>query len=303
VSDADVIAALDRRCGIAGIAQVVRGNGSLPKVVVSTSEANGEMYLHGGHVTSWKPAGADDMLFVSEHTRWEDGRAIRGGVPVCFPWFGAKADDRKAPSHGLVRTISWQLESITHDERSATVSMFTDRAAVQGAWWPADFRLVHRVTFGAELTMELVITNSGVALQRFEEALHTYFKVGDARQVRVGGLDGVYYLDKADQDRKETQHGDITITGETDREYLDTKVPVVMTDPVLRRRIRVGKAGSSTTVVWNPWVDKAKALPDLGDDEWTKMVCIEGCNAGDAAIELPPGACHTMRISVTATPL
>jgi glucose-6-phosphate 1-epimerase len=122
------------------------------------------------------------------------------------------------------------------------------------------------------------------------------------RQVRVRGLDGIAYSDKADQDRLKRQRGDIEVASETDREYLDTKGPVELVDPVLGRSIRVEKTCSSTTVVWNPWVDKAKAFPDLGDEEWKEMICIEAANAGDAAIRLPPGGEHTMRVSISVTP-
>ncbi len=299
MSDTRPVAALDRQFGIPGIARVVEGNGSLPKVVVTTLDAHGEIYLHGGHVTSWKPNGRDEVLFVSAHAVWQDGRAIRGGVPVCFPWFGNKADNDKAPAHGLVRTRAWQLDAIERNGESVTVTMSIASGPDTKAWWPSDYRLVHRVSFGPVLVMELAMTNTGAVPQSFEEALHAYFRVGDVKQVRLRGLDGVAYLDKTDQDRRETQRGDITIVSETDRVYLDTKGPVELEDPVLKRRIRVQKANSAETVVWNPWVDKAKALRDLGDDEWTKMVCIEGSNSGESAVILAPGAQHTMRVTVT----
>jgi glucose-6-phosphate 1-epimerase len=149
--------------------------------------------------------------------------------------------------------------------------------------------------------MELVITNTSHKAQRFEEALHAYFKVGDVEQVRIRGLDGVSYSDKADQDRLKVQRGDIAIASETDRAYLETDGAVELADPVLGRSIRVEKVNSSTTVVWNPWVERAKALPDLGDDEWKQMLCIEAANAGDAAVSLPSGGQHTMRATITVT--
>src|SRR6266700_1338059 len=143
------IAEPDGRFDIPGVAQVVEGNGGLAKVRISCPEATGEMYLHGAHVTSWKPSGADEVLFVSSQSRWEDGSAIRGGVPICFPWFGGKADDPKAPAHGFVRTKAWQLEPIAKAGGAVTVSMFTESDESTKKWWPADFRLVHRVTFGS----------------------------------------------------------------------------------------------------------------------------------------------------------
>jgi glucose-6-phosphate 1-epimerase len=138
-----------RRFEIPGVAQVVEGKGGLPKVLITSSAAAGEMYLHGAHVTSWKPARGEEVLFVSAESRWEDGHAIRGGVPVCFPWFGAKADDPKAPAHGFVRAKAWQLESIAQAGDAVTVSMFTESSESTSKWWPAEFRLVHRATFGS----------------------------------------------------------------------------------------------------------------------------------------------------------
>src|SRR5262249_42011469 len=208
--------------GIPGCARVVAGNGGLAKVAIATRDAAGEMYLHGAHVTSWRPRGAEEVLFVSSEARWADGRAIRGGVPVCFPWFGPKVDDPRAPAHGFVRTTAWQLESITRAGDAVTVSMFTESNAETKRRWPADFRLVHRATFGPELTLELVVTNTGGTSLRFEEALHTYFRVGHVGKTRLQGLDAVPYLDKTDSNRKKTQQGPIVIASETDRVYLNT---------------------------------------------------------------------------------
>ena len=139
---------LNSRFEIPGTAQVVGGNGRLPKVRIASREAVGEMYLHGAHVTCWKPFGREEVLFLSSQSRWEDGQAIRGGVPVCFPWFGNKADDPKAPAHGFVRTRAWQIESIEQIGSAVTVSMFTESNEDTTRWWPAEFRLVHRATFG-----------------------------------------------------------------------------------------------------------------------------------------------------------
>src|SRR5271170_6319281 len=110
--DLAAIAQLDRRFGIPGIARVVAGNGGLPKVAIATRDVAGEIYLHGSHVTGWQPRGAEEVLFVSSKSRWEEGRAIRGGVPICFPWFAGKADDPNAPAHGFVRSVAWTLDSI-----------------------------------------------------------------------------------------------------------------------------------------------------------------------------------------------
>jgi D-hexose-6-phosphate mutarotase len=158
--------------------------------------------------------------------------------------------------------------------------------------WPADFRLGYRATFGSKLILELTLTNTGASSLRFEEALHAYFRVRNIRDARLQGLDAVRYLDKTDTNLEKTQRGDIVIGSETDRVYLNTRSTVELEDSSLRRRICIAKENSNTTVVWNPWIEKAKALSDFGDDEWSQMICIETSNVGDAAVTLPPGQDH-----------
>jgi glucose-6-phosphate 1-epimerase len=294
----DTPAALDRRHGIPGLARVVEGRGGLTKVEVTTAAATGEMYLHGGQVTSWAPAGHADVLFVSAASRWEPGRAIRGGIPVCFPWFGNKPGDAQAPAHGFVRSRTWALESIVQGEGGITVTVSTASDDRTRAHWPFDFRLTLRATFGPRLQLELEAANPGATPLTIEEALHTYYAIGDVATVRVAGLDGVRYLDKVGAGRDDVQAGDIAITAETDRIYVSTAGAVDIVDPTLRRRLRVSKRHSESTVVWNPWIEKARALPDLQDDDWTRMVCVETCNVQSSAVVLPPGGRQVMTLAV-----
>lgn len=255
------------------------------------------MYLHGAHVTSWQPAGEMEVLWVSRHSEWHNGGAIRGGVPICFPWFGPRVHHPTAPLHGFVRTRAWQLESIAQSVNGVTVSMFTESDQETKKWWPADFRLTHRVTFGPELTLELILMNTGSTSCQFEEALHTYFSVGDVKSAAVQGLERVQYIDRISK-RRETQEGEITIVSETDRLYLDAASVIELKDPRLSRRIRISKENSLATVVWNPWVRKAQAMPDFGDEEWAQMICIEPGNVGDFAIDLAPGRAHSMKSKI-----
>jgi glucose-6-phosphate 1-epimerase len=287
-------AELDRRFGVPGVARVGEGNGGLPRVQITGSFGEGEMYLHGAHVTSWKPAGRDEVLFVSSKSRWEEGQAIRGGIPICFPWFRAKVDDAHAPAHGFVRTKMWQLESIAENDRGVAVSMFTESDAETRRRWPAEFRLVHRVIFGSELKLDLVCTNTGTTPLRFEEALHTYNQVSDVARTRLQGLDTVRFLDNTDSNKEKTQRGDVLISLQTDNAYLDTESEIDLLDTHMRRRIRLNRANSLTTVVWNPWRDGAARLRDLGDGEWTQFLCVEASNILGAAVFLEPGQTHTM---------
>ena len=295
-------AALDQRHGIADLARVVPGEGGLPKVQVTTPAARGEIYLNGGQVTSWVPAGQADVLFVSAASRWEAGRPIRGGIPVCFPWFGNRADDASAPAHGFVRSTVWRLESIDRTTSGIAVTVATSSNDETRARWPFDFRLTLRATFGAALHVDLTTVNTGSAPVTIEEALHTYYAVGDLTGLRITGLDGTRYLDKVEHFRERRQVGDITIAAETDRVFLDTTAAVAILDPGLGRRILIDKRSSRATVVWNPWIDKARAMADLRDDDWTRMVCVETCNVQPAGIVVAPGQQHTMGMTVSVSP-
>ena len=289
---------MDSRLELPGIAKVMEGNGGLSKVRITSPDGVGEIYVHGAHVTSWKPAGRQEVLFLSSQSRWEQGHAIRGGIPICFPWFGGKADDPSAPAHGFVRTKAWQLASIVQVGDAVTVTLSTESDDTTRKWWPAEFRLVYRATFGSELSLELLVLNTGRTSLRFDEALHAYFRVANIAKTRVRGLDHVHYVDKTNSNRKEIQQGDIEIVSETDRVYLNTTDAIELEDPVLPRRIRLTKENSRTTVVWNPWATKTRSLSDLAADEWKQMICIETSNVADFAVDLAPGQQHTMNALV-----
>ena len=285
---------LNRRFEIPGIAKIVDGHGGLPCVRVSSPRATGEIYLHGAHVTSWKPAGAEEALYVSSKSKWQDGAAIRGGVPVCFPWFSTRAEDPRSPAHGLVRTKTWQLEGITHADHDVTIALSTTFDESTRKTWFGDFHLLFCATLGEQLRLELIVTNHGTTTFQFEEAFHSYFRVGNVAASKMHGLNGVLYVDKTDGQRERHQHGDVQISSETDRIYRNTLASIEIEDAAARRRLLVAKENSRDTVIWNPWSDKAKAMSDLGADEWRQFVCVETCNVGDHAINLPPGQAHTM---------
>src|SRR5215831_4925161 len=177
------IADLNERFGLSGIAQIVSGNGGLRKIQIETRSAKGEVYLHGAQMTAWRPAGLDEVLFLSRKSHWQDGKAIRGGIPVCFPWFRAKVDDPKAPAHGFVRTKEWRIDSIAAGPGdSVSVRLSTESDESTRRWWPFDFRLEYQIMVGRELKLELTMRNTGQSQLRFEEALHTYFSVGNAEE-------------------------------------------------------------------------------------------------------------------------
>jgi glucose-6-phosphate 1-epimerase len=295
-----VLESLRSKLAIPQIIDFQAGNGGLTKAVIITPIASGEVYLHGAHITHYQPVGKAPVLFMSSKSKFETGKAIRGGVPICFPWFGALEGRDTAPAHGFARTSLWEVESTrSNPDGSATIVLELNQKEDPKGFWPHAVKVQYVITFGSTLKMEFTVMHVHGEPFLFEEAMHTYFHVGDVRQMTVTGLAGSSYLDKT-QGNREVLEGvaPIHITGETDRIYLDTAGDCVIDDPVLKRKITVEKIGSDTTVLWNPWIAKAKAMSDFGDDEWPEMVCIETCNVGPAAVTLGPGQSHTMSANI-----
>jgi glucose-6-phosphate 1-epimerase len=278
------------------------GRGGLPRLRVATDRCTAELYLHGAHLCAWQPRSQPHpVLWMSQASRFEAGAPIRGGVPICFPWFGPKIGDASAPAHGIARINAWTLDRVEVERDGTaviTLSLASD-ARTRDAM-PHDVALTFAVRLGDTLTMALTVANSGHAPLTFEEALHTYFAVSDVRQVRVEGLAGATFVDKTDGGtRKMQDDAVITISGETDRLFLNTLTAITLTDPGFGRRITVSKTGSLSSVVWNPWIAKSRAMSDFGDDEWPAMICIETANAADNAVTLTPGASHTMTAAIS----
>jgi glucose-6-phosphate 1-epimerase len=263
---------------------LIPGNGGLPKLVIENDGATAEVYQHGAHLTAWQPRGQKPVLFMSRKSAFDPAKPIRGGVPICFPWFGPKAGAPDAPMHGYARLRDWTLEYAGRDGVSFILE--SEEATA-------------RLTFTIGAALDMALEVRARKDFTYEEALHTYLRVGDVRRVSVEGLEGVDYLDKTDGFRRKTQAGPITVAAETDRIYLKTKGVCVVRDPVLGRSITVEKEGSDNTVVWNPWIAKAKAMADFGDDEWPDMICVETANVGDAAVRLTAGQTHLTRARVS----
>jgi len=280
------------------------GEGTLPRLDVSNAQARAQIYLHGAHVAAWQPVGQAPVLWVSRDSAWQTDKPIRGGIPICFPWFAAHATEKTAPGHGYARLAQWTLIEAS-DESSGATRLAFRLAQPDPPWplWPHQFEATYRVTVGTVLAVALEIRNTGNEAFTFEEALHTYFAVHYVREIGITGLERTTYLDKVDGMARKTEGIDpIRFTGETDRIYLNTQASCTIHDPGRMRRIRIDKTGSNTTVVWNPWTEKAKAMPDFGDLEWPEMVCVETCNVNAHAVTLAGGGTHAMtaRVEVAA---
>jgi glucose-6-phosphate 1-epimerase len=286
-------------------ARIEAGPGGLERLVLKPGAAEALVYLQGAHVAHYEPRGGRPVLWMSRESLFAVGRPLRGGVPICLPWFGPKAGAPEAPMHGFARIRPWTLRSVAPVEGGAlgaTLELVSDVAT--RALFPHDLRATLEVVVGATLRLALTVRNEGEAPLAYEEALHSYFAVADVRACRIGGLEGTGFVDKtAAGARRPGETAPIAVAAETDRVYTGTTATVTIDDPGLGRRISVAKTGSRTTVVWNPWIAKAKAMPDFGDDEWAGMLCVETANALEDAVTLGPGELHTTTVRIEALPL
>ena len=294
---------LSAEFGVKGVVEF-SDQGGLAKAVLSRDGMQGELFLQGATVTGWQPAGARPVIFTSPNAVFAAGTAVRGGIPIIFPWFGPKQDEPKAPQHGFVRAAPWKLEAVeTSRPGEVTLRLGISEAEATSPFWPDAYRATYTVSFGKALSIELAVQNRAGHEIGFEEALHTYFAISDIAKVSVTGLSGTTFIDKVDGFRRKTQDAaPIKLSGETDRVYLSTPRHAAIEDSEWRRRIVVEKDGAASAIVWNPWTEKAAAMKDLGAEAWRGMICVETGNAADNAVRLPAGGEHRMttRISVDA---
>ncbi len=281
---------------IPGAVEIGPGVNRFPRVHVTTPWSQADIYLYGAQVTSFQKQGKPPLLFLSESSRFTEGKAIRGGIPICFPWFGPRTGD---VAHGFARITEWQLEKTQQLSGGQVVVRLRLPILKRPEPWPP-FLAELVVTVGESLTLELQLTNqSRDQLFRFENCLHTYFTVGDINKISIHGLEGVRYLDKMQNPSPEKQSADpIRIVAQTDRTYLHTTEAVEIRDPVLNRTIRVDKKGSASTVVWNPWT--TQVLADFGPDEFRRMVCVESGNVERNALSLPPGSTTVLEVTLSS---
>ena len=287
---------LDRRFAVAGALAFETSplGGVVARLKCRGSEAT--VALQGAHVLGWRHAGAE-MLWLSPVARLGTGKPVRGGIPVCWPWFGPHPADPAKPAHGFVRTRAWDVASCSADAASVSITLSTTTGAAELALFPHKAEAHLTVTLAGDLALQLATHNRGSAAMPLSQALHTYFRVADIAAVRVDGLAGRPYIDKLDdrQSRK-SQVGPVTFTGETDRIYLgDTSAITLAGGKSAGQVLAISSEGSASAVVWNPWSDKTQRLGDMGGPSaYRHMLCIETTNAGDDVRTVEPGAVHVL---------
>jgi glucose-6-phosphate 1-epimerase len=299
------LAALNARHGIAGQVIFMDGPGGLVLAEINNAHASATLALQGAQLLRWAPHGQSPAVWLSRAARYTPGKSIRGGAPVCWPWFGPHATDAGLPAHGYARTVPWEvIETRALDDGATELALALVESDKTRAMWPHRARLSLRAIVGRTLKLALATVNAGEEDFVIGEALHTYFAIGDIGDIRIAGLDGAEYLDKAGGGSvRRRQDGPVSFAAETDRIYLNTEAECVIEDARLKRRIRIAKRGSRSTVVWNPWAAKADKMGDLGPDGWRGMVCVESANAADDVVRVEAGASHTLAVEYRVEPL
>lgn len=260
------------------------------KITVENQYGRMTIALQGAQVLSWEPNGEKPVIWLSRDAKYVKGKSARGGIPVCWPWFGPHPAEAAYPAHGFARNLEWTLKE-TKEIEDATLLVLGLLPHEKS--WPHLSELEYRIRVGKSLELELVTFNSGDRPFVLGCALHTYFKVSDVRKVKIIGLEGTRYLDKVAGGEK-NQKGPVTINSEIDRIYLDTASTCLIEDPGMDRSIRIEKAGSRSTVVWNPWIEKSEKLGDMGNDGYLEMLCVETCNAAEDVVVVSPSEEHRL---------
>jgi glucose-6-phosphate 1-epimerase len=283
-------AQLNDQFGIPGQLNIVSGNNGLVMIEIDNQNVQASISSYGGQILAFCPRSAtNNVLFLSKQACFQAGKAIRGGIPICWPWFGPDPD-KIGSAHGLVRTRQWQILStqLLADGAIEVVLGIQDSPETRTIW-PHSFELSIAFTISQSLNIELITKNTGLTAFKLTQALHTYFAVGDSQKIQVYGLDNTDYIDKTDDGKQKRQQGAVTIDKEVDRIYTSADTTLVLKDPTLQRNINIHSKKSSSAIIWNPWDKKAATMSDLADNEYKTMLCIETANAEKQAINIPAG--------------
>lgn len=269
---------------------------------INNSHASASICLQGAHICQYKPHAGDELLWLSDEAVFQPNTSIRGGIPICWPWFGIHPNE-DYPAHGLVRSVVWQVKTISESDAGTEVVLAISPDDIDHAKFPFAFELTLSVLIGESLELALTTKNTDTSAFVLGEAFHTYFPVSDIADVKVAGLEGENRINTLTTpfSREQQQSALLTVEAETDFVYVDCAGDLVLTDA--SNKITIERTGSQSMVVWNPWIDKSKRLSHFNDDDYHKMMCLESANAFDNTIELSSGETHTMTTKITGASL
>ena len=290
--------------GITKQLEIIPGQGGMPMIKIGNASATALISLYGGQVLSFRPvAQTEDVLFLSSQSAYAEGKAIRGGIPVCWPWFGPDPKGLQRPNHGFVRNHFWQLaktEAVGDTETKVSLR-FTESFKRENTW-RQPFMLLLDISIGPSLQLQLTTYNTGDQPFSITQAFHSYFRVGDIKRVKILGLEDCDYFDKLEQGTQKIQKGVVSVTQEVDRVYVEAYKNLVIADPVLQRRIHINSPNTSTAVVWNPWSKTSKKMPDLAATDYRRFICVEAGNVAFDLIKVQPGSRFSLQANYSLLP-
>jgi glucose-6-phosphate 1-epimerase len=288
------ITKLEDKFGVKGEIGFSKPENNLLFLTVKNKFAEADICVYGAQITSFRPHNSKDILWMSSESSFEVGKPIRGGIPVCFPWFGPHKTDSSKPQHGFARLMYWDLVETANTPGGETlVRLELCSSEETKAYWPYDFCAEMTIIVGQTLQVSLKVTNSDDQPFDYTCALHSYYNVSDIENIAITGLLGVNY-------HSQLEHGEfvqaipvIEIKKAETRHYHNTEATCLIEDSVFDRKIRVAKSGSKITTVWNPGKETCATIGDMPNDAYKTFVCVEAVNAFDDAIILSPGDSHT----------
>jgi glucose-6-phosphate 1-epimerase len=288
---------LNQQFGIKDLLQFSLGDNGFVMIDISNQYAKAKISTYAGQIISYQPNGvAEDLFFLSDKVRYQEGKGIRGGVPICWPWFGDDTSGFERPAHGFVRNQQWQVHaSEALEDGRTSVTLVTTDSDITRELWHYEFNLELQIIIGSNLEMTLKTKNTGKQFFTITQALHTYFKVSDVSNVLIKGLVGKPYIDKLDSFAVKQQTEDIIVSDEIDRIYQKAPKQISLTDSGFNRTITISSEGSDTTVVWNPWSTSIENIADLDAESYRNFVCVETANVfTDSLTIIPAGREHVV---------
>jgi len=296
-----VLQTLNDDFGIPNYLEFKAGRDGLPIAEITNDHAVATIALSGGHLMTFRPRDQEQVLWLSKLASLEATKPIRGGIPICWPWFGPHYTDSHKPAHGFARQGLWKvIETTRLGNGNTQISLELLNTPTTQSLWSYPTRLQLRIIVGIDLQVELITHNLSKESFMLGEAFHTYFNISDITKITIYGLKGCEYIDKVEGAKRKKQEGAVKIRSETDRIYLNTTTECIIEDPGLKRRIRIAKEGSQATVVWNPWEEKAAKLEDCGYQGFLTMVCVETANAAENVVAVQPGEAHTLKAIISS---
>jgi len=295
---------LNHDFAIPGQLEFIKAEGGFPFIKIHNASATALISVYGGQVLSFKPHDqAHDLLYLSPKSIYAEGKAIRGGIPVCWPWFGPDPKGLNRPNHGFVRNNYWlvtRTEALSAAETKITL-VFKESSKKERTW-QKPFRLQLEITIGTGLSLRLCTENTGENAFSITQAFHTYFRVGHINAVQIQGLEGCEYFDKLDQGAQKIQQDVVTIGEEVDRIYTDVQKQLLLLDAAYKRRIQITSCSTKTAVVWNPWVKTTRKMPDLANNAYKEFICVEAGNIALDLVQIQPGSSASLSANFFVLP-